>query len=158
MLAGRRRGGGRELAGLQGAEKGACGWAWLPGQLVQPGAAAWRRVQGRAVLHDTNALLTPCSTPCPPPPPPPQVSYIEEKLGELDAERAELAAYQGLDKQRRSLEFTILDKEMADAAAKLAKVRAGRVVVGWWWVVCRAGGWRWGWRVGLGGWWLVAGG
>ncbi len=54
------------------------------------------------------------------------MKYIEEKLGELDAERSELMAYQALDKKRRSLEFTIFDKEMNEAVAKLARVGGGQ--------------------------------
>ena len=50
------------------------------------------------------------------------VQYIEAKLKELDAERAELAEYNTLDRQRKCIEYTILDVEAADARKKLAKV------------------------------------
>lgn len=50
--------------------------------------------------------------------------FIESKLQELDAEKAELAAFQVLDRQRRSIEYALFDKELTEARAKAAKVRA----------------------------------
>ena len=49
---------------------------------------------------------------------------IEDRLAELDAEKEELAKYQQLDKQIRSLEYTIFDKELVDAKHELEKVSA----------------------------------
>lgn len=51
------------------------------------------------------------------------VTYIEGKLAELDEERAELAEFQSLDKQRRSIEYALLDKDLTDTRTKLDKVR-----------------------------------
>jgi structural maintenance of chromosome 3 (chondroitin sulfate proteoglycan 6) len=51
------------------------------------------------------------------------VAYIEERLKELDEEKEELQKYQQLDKERRTLEYTIFDKELADAKEKLEQVR-----------------------------------
>jgi hypothetical protein len=51
------------------------------------------------------------------------VHYLEERLRELDEEKEELKKYQQLDKQRRSLEYTILDHELNDARNELASVR-----------------------------------
>ena len=51
-----------------------------------------------------------------------QVRQLETKLKELDEERAELAQYQQIDKQRRSLEYAIYDKEISDIRAKLEQV------------------------------------
>ena len=51
------------------------------------------------------------------------VRYLEERLRELDEEKEELKKYQQLDKQRRSLEYTILDHELNDARNELASVR-----------------------------------
>jgi structural maintenance of chromosome 3 (chondroitin sulfate proteoglycan 6) len=48
---------------------------------------------------------------------------LEERLRELDEEKEELKKYQQLDKQRRSLEYTILDHELNDARNELASVR-----------------------------------
>ncbi|GMN46975.1 hypothetical protein TIFTF001_016156 [Ficus carica] len=51
------------------------------------------------------------------------VQYLDERLRELDEEKEELRKYQQLDKQRKSLEFTIYDKELHDARQKLAEAR-----------------------------------
>lgn len=50
------------------------------------------------------------------------VQYLEERLRELDEEKEELKNYQLLDKDRRSLEYAIYDKELNDARQKLAEV------------------------------------
>lgn len=50
------------------------------------------------------------------------VQYIEERLKELDEEKEELKKYQLLDKQRRSLQYTIFEKELLDARQKLEEV------------------------------------
>lgn len=43
-------------------------------------------------------------------------------MKELDEEKEELRKYQQLDKQRKSLEYTIYDKELQDARQRLAEV------------------------------------
>ena len=53
-----------------------------------------------------------------------QVSQLDEKLAELHSEREELERFQKADRQRRSLEFTIYDREVSEAAEKLAQVGA----------------------------------
>lgn len=50
------------------------------------------------------------------------MQQLEERLAELEEERAELAKFQAVDKQRRSLEYTIYDKELAETRAKLNQV------------------------------------
>ena len=50
------------------------------------------------------------------------VQYLDERLRELDEEKEELKKYQQLDKQRKSLEYTIFDKELHDARQKLMEV------------------------------------
>lgn len=50
------------------------------------------------------------------------VQYLDERLRELDEEKAELKKYQQLDKQRKSLEYTIYDKELHDARQKVVEV------------------------------------
>ncbi|XP_077226004.1 structural maintenance of chromosomes (SMC) family protein [Tasmannia lanceolata] len=57
------------------------------------------------------------------------VQYLEERLRELDEEKEELKKYQQLDKQRRSLEYTIFDKELHDAKQKLVEVEEARTKV-----------------------------
>ncbi|KAK1265174.1 Structural maintenance of chromosomes protein 3 [Acorus gramineus] len=54
------------------------------------------------------------------------VQYLEERLRELDEEKEELRKYQQLDKQRRSLEYTIFDKELNDAKQKIEEVEEAR--------------------------------
>ncbi|KAF5185200.1 Structural maintenance of chromosomes protein [Thalictrum thalictroides] len=54
------------------------------------------------------------------------VQYLDERLKELDEEKEELKKYQQLDKQRRSLEYTIYDKELQDARNKLGEVEKNR--------------------------------
>ena len=51
------------------------------------------------------------------------LGYIEERLSTLEEEKEELKAYQDLDKMRRSLEYTIHDKELRDTRHKLEQVR-----------------------------------
>jgi structural maintenance of chromosome 3 (chondroitin sulfate proteoglycan 6) len=51
------------------------------------------------------------------------VTSINEKLSELNAERAELEAYQVLDKQQRGIEYALLDRELTAARKELAQVR-----------------------------------
>ncbi len=52
------------------------------------------------------------------------MSQLDEKLAELHSEREELEKFQKVDRQRRSLEFTIYDREVSEAAEKLAQVGA----------------------------------
>lgn len=54
------------------------------------------------------------------------VQYLDERLKELDEEKEELRKYQQLDKQRKSLEYTIYDKELHDARQKLGEVSSFR--------------------------------
>jgi structural maintenance of chromosome 3 (chondroitin sulfate proteoglycan 6) len=50
------------------------------------------------------------------------IQYLDERLKELDEEKEELEKYQHLDKQRKSLEYAIFNKDVQDAQQKLAKV------------------------------------
>lgn len=54
------------------------------------------------------------------------VQYLEERLRELDEEKEELRKYQQLDKQRRSLEYTIFDKELRDSRQKIEEIEEDR--------------------------------
>ena len=47
---------------------------------------------------------------------------MEAKLKQLDAEREELAKYQSIDREVRSLEYAIHDKEVSDAGSRLEQV------------------------------------
>lgn len=57
------------------------------------------------------------------------ITYIEERLSTLEEEKEELKAYQEWDKMRRSLEYTIHDKELRDTREKLEAVRIGSIVI-----------------------------
>ncbi|XP_021278001.1 structural maintenance of chromosomes protein 3 [Herrania umbratica] len=57
------------------------------------------------------------------------VQYLDERLKELDEEKEELRKYQQLDKQRKSLEYTIYDKELQDARRKLEELEEARTKV-----------------------------
>lgn len=54
-----------------------------------------------------------------------QMAYIEERLRELDADRAELAHYQALDRQRKAIEYILYDKELAKTKEELVEVSLG---------------------------------
>lgn len=54
------------------------------------------------------------------------LKYIQEKLGELEEEKDELDQYQTLDRERRSLEYTIYARELADANRKLEDLEENR--------------------------------
>jgi len=58
------------------------------------------------------------------------LGYIEERLQTLEEEKEELKAYQEWDKMRRSLEYTIHDKELRDTREKLEEVSLYIRVVG----------------------------
>ncbi|XP_073140120.1 structural maintenance of chromosomes protein 3 [Henckelia pumila] len=57
------------------------------------------------------------------------VQYLDDRLRELDEEKEELKKYQLLDKQRKSLEYTIYDKELHDAKQKLVEIEEARNIV-----------------------------
>lgn len=57
------------------------------------------------------------------------VQYLDERLKELDEEKEELRKYQQLDKQRKSLEYAIYNKEVQDAQQKLAEIEEARTKV-----------------------------
>ncbi|EFJ46202.1 structural maintenance of chromosomes protein 3 [Volvox carteri f. nagariensis] len=50
------------------------------------------------------------------------LSELEDKLKELDTERAELLEFQQLDRRRRCLQYTLYDKELTKAHADLEKL------------------------------------
>eukprot|EP00958_Prasinococcus_capsulatus_P027003 scaffold5150_cov376-Prasinococcus_capsulatus_cf.AAC.13 len=54
------------------------------------------------------------------------ITFIEGRLKELDEEKEELQNYQQADKKRRSVQYTIYDKELSEARSKLAEVEDER--------------------------------
>ena len=54
------------------------------------------------------------------------LAFIEERLAELEKEKEELTEYDILDKQRRALEYTLYDKELARATDQLSAIDVTR--------------------------------
>ena len=50
------------------------------------------------------------------------LTFIEERLEELEQEKDELKEYDNLDKRRRALEYHMYDKDLARAQAQLAEM------------------------------------
>ncbi|XP_061338165.1 structural maintenance of chromosomes protein 3 isoform X2 [Gastrolobium bilobum] len=57
------------------------------------------------------------------------VQYLDERLKELDEEKEELRKYQQLDRQRKSLEYAIYNKEVQDAQQKLTEIEEARAKI-----------------------------
>ncbi|XP_076939698.1 structural maintenance of chromosomes protein 3-like [Bidens hawaiensis] len=57
------------------------------------------------------------------------LQYLGEKLSELDEQKAELKKYQQLDNLRKSLEYTIYDKEVNDARRELTEIDSNTFLV-----------------------------
>eukprot|EP00850_Spirogloea_muscicola_P012247 SM000078S22106 [mRNA] locus=s78:418815:427691:- [translate_table: standard] len=79
-----------------------------------------RRKESLRIMHDTEIRRKQIVD---------VVTYIEERLKELDEEKEELSKYQQLDKQRRSLEYTIFDKELSETRSKVEEVDEARARV-----------------------------
>ncbi|CAM9100462.1 unnamed protein product, partial [Phaeothamnion confervicola] len=54
------------------------------------------------------------------------ITYIEERLAELEEEKEELGTYQKLDRNRRALEYTLYDKELRKAREDLEQIEKSR--------------------------------
>ena len=54
------------------------------------------------------------------------ITYIEERLEELEGEKEELRAYQKCDREKRALEYTIYDKELRKAREQIDAVEDAR--------------------------------
>lgn len=54
------------------------------------------------------------------------MEYIETRLAELEDEKKELKLFQRLDTQRRSIEYTIYEQELAETQEKLKDIAAMR--------------------------------
>lgn len=50
------------------------------------------------------------------------ISYVDQRLSELNEEKEELSHFQDLDKRRRCLEYAIYEKQRKEALLKLAEV------------------------------------
>jgi structural maintenance of chromosome 3 (chondroitin sulfate proteoglycan 6) len=58
------------------------------------------------------------------------LDYFEEKVQELSADKEELTRYQQLDRQWRSVEYAIYDKQLSEANGRLEKLDAAREEAG----------------------------
>ncbi|CAI8049212.1 Structural maintenance of chromosomes protein 3 [Geodia barretti] len=76
-----------------------------------------RKEESKTILKDTEAKREKIEE---------MLGYIEERLATLEEEKEELRAYQNLDKMRRSLEYTIHDKELRDTRSKLEQLEDAR--------------------------------
>lgn len=54
------------------------------------------------------------------------LTFIEERLAELESEKEELRKYQGLDRERRCLEYSIYQREQAEVNEALEDIEAER--------------------------------
>lgn len=54
------------------------------------------------------------------------MNFIEERLSELETEKAELTEYEQLDKHRRALEYNLYDKELSKASEQLGQIEVVR--------------------------------
>eukprot|EP01041_Mallomonas_annulata_P001154 gene1154-2235_t len=54
------------------------------------------------------------------------LSFIDERLSELDKEQEELKEYESLDKNRRALEYSLYDKELSKAKHQLEEMDIAR--------------------------------
>ncbi|CAK5024343.1 unnamed protein product [Meloidogyne enterolobii] len=57
------------------------------------------------------------------------LGYINERLKKLEEEKEDLKEYQKWDKMKRSIEYTIFDKEITEAKAKLEKLTDQRTKI-----------------------------
>lgn len=71
-----------------------------------------RREESMRIMQDTNSKRDKIQE---------VVEYIQQRLAELEGEKEELRAYQGLDKRRRALEYNVYDKELQEANATVSK-------------------------------------
>lgn len=54
------------------------------------------------------------------------LTFIEERLSELEKEKEELKEYDHLDKKRRALQYTLYDKELRKLTSQLETVETTR--------------------------------
>mmetsp|Transcript_4427 Transcript_4427/g.13512 ORF Transcript_4427/g.13512 Transcript_4427/m.13512 type:complete len:1245 (-) Transcript_4427:26-3760(-) len=72
-----------------------------------------RRKQSVEILNDTTSKKERIEE---------VLSYIEERLGELEDEKEELKEYQDLDRAKRAIEYTIYDKELRNVRQTLDRI------------------------------------
>ena len=76
-----------------------------------------RRKESLLLMKDAAAKKTEISD---------MLQFFEDKVSELEGDKEELVKYQQLDKQRRTIEYAIFDRDLQDANAKLGSIEAER--------------------------------
>jgi len=76
-----------------------------------------RKEESRGILKDTEGKREKISE---------LLKYIDDRLAALEGEKEELRQYQKLDKMKRSLEYTIHDKELKETRKKLEELTEKR--------------------------------
>ncbi|RKO97584.1 RecF/RecN/SMC protein [Caulochytrium protostelioides] len=76
-----------------------------------------RRTESIRIMEDTQAKRAKIDE---------MLTFIEERLSELEEEKNELKQYQELDRERRCLEYTIFSREQSDALEKLDQLEEER--------------------------------
>merc|ERR1739838_593721 len=80
-----------------------------------------RREESKQILKDTEGKREKIEE---------LLKYIDDRLAALEGEKEELRQYQKLDKMKRSLEYTIHDKELKETRKKLEELTEKRDDVG----------------------------
>mmetsp|Transcript_57614 Transcript_57614/g.115710 ORF Transcript_57614/g.115710 Transcript_57614/m.115710 type:complete len:1308 (-) Transcript_57614:266-4189(-) len=76
-----------------------------------------RREESNAIILETNSKREKIQE---------VITYIEERLEELEGEKEELSAYQKCDRDKRALEYTIYDKELRKAREQIDALETQR--------------------------------
>lgn len=77
-----------------------------------------RRLESLKIMHETDSRREKIQQ---------VITYIEERLAELEEEKDELKEYQNLDLEKRACEYTILDKELIDIREELDSIEQSRM-------------------------------
>jgi structural maintenance of chromosome 3 (chondroitin sulfate proteoglycan 6) len=80
-----------------------------------------RRAESLRIMDETNAKSAKIED---------LLTYIEERLDELEEEKKELKEFQEKDKDRRCLEYALYQRELDEIADALTEVSFMRVL--WW--------------------------
>ena len=76
-----------------------------------------RREESSAIIAETNSKRDKIQE---------VITYIEERLEELEGEKEELSAYQKCDRDKRAIEYTIYDKELRKAREQIDSLESQR--------------------------------
>ena len=79
-----------------------------------------RREESMKIMSDADEKMTKIDE---------LIEAIDERLDELAEEKSELEQYQTLDKERKSLEYTLLDKQLNDTISKMTEVKQIIIII-----------------------------